>query len=100
MNPHIIALFVASLVLVDLAFGQQTVRAPTGWSGSAGSGFSSAIRPTPLREHVDPRDPVERFLLLAPNGPLVIEVSLFIDGQPFNVPRETLIEGLLALADT
>jgi Ca2+-binding EF-hand superfamily protein len=56
--------------------------------------------PTPVREEVDPQDTVERVLLLSPGGPLVIELTLTIDGQPFNVPREALVDELLEDADT
>lgn len=47
-------------------------------------------------EDSDPHDPRERFVLLAPGGPLVVEVSLTIDGQPFRMAREKLIDEMLA----
>jgi Ca2+-binding EF-hand superfamily protein len=53
-----------------------------------------------VREVVDPLDPVERFLLLAPGGPLIVEVSMTIDGQPFHALREKIVDDLLAAADT
>jgi Ca2+-binding EF-hand superfamily protein len=49
---------------------------------------------------VDPQDKVERVLLLTPGGPLVIELTLTIDGQPFNAPREALVDESLREADT
>ncbi len=52
-----------------------------------------------VRENVDPQDPIERFLLLAPGGPLVVQVAMTIDGQPFRTARESLIDELLAAAD-
>lgn len=48
---------------------------------------------------VDPQDNVERFLLLTPNGPLVIELRLTIDGEPFRAGRERLIDEMLKQAD-
>ena len=51
------------------------------------------------REHADPHDPIERFALLAPGGPIVVQVSLTIDGQPFRLAREKLIDDMLAAAD-
>jgi Ca2+-binding EF-hand superfamily protein len=53
----------------------------------------------PDRDNADPRDPLERFALLTPGGPLVIEASLTIDGQPFRIAREKLIDVLVAEAD-
>ena len=36
-----------------------------------------------LSKRVDPNDPIERFAVLAPGGPMIIEVEMRIDGQPF-----------------
>jgi hypothetical protein len=51
------------------------------------------------RESADPQDPVERFALLTPGGPLVVQAALTIDGQPFRLAREKLIDTMLAAAD-
>src|SRR5438876_186821 len=42
--------------------------------------------------------PIERFLLLTPGGPLVVETSITIDGQPFHEAREKLVDEVLKLA--
>jgi Ca2+-binding EF-hand superfamily protein len=55
--------------------------------------------PSAEREDADPGDPVERFALLTPGGPVVVQVSLTIDGQPFRQARERLIDEMLTAAD-
>lgn len=52
-----------------------------------------------VRQDVDREDRVERFLLLAPGAPLVIEAAMTIDGQSFRIPREKLIDEMLVAAD-
>src|SRR5262245_59111496 len=52
------------------------------------------------REAVDPQDAMERFALLTAGGPVVVQVSLTIDGQPFRIGREKLITDVIAAADT
>ncbi len=44
-----------------------------------------------VRENVDLMDQVERFALLLPGGPVVVEAAMTIDGEPFRVVREKLI---------
>ncbi|HZN35238.1 MAG TPA: hypothetical protein VFB80_15525, partial [Pirellulaceae bacterium] len=51
------------------------------------------------RDVVHPDDPIERFALLTPGGPLVVEAALTIDGKPFRQAREQLIRDLIAAAD-
>lgn len=51
------------------------------------------------RENADPQNPYERFALLTPGGPVVVQVSLTVNGQPFRTVREKLIDELLAAAD-
>lgn len=41
----------------------------------------------------------ERFVLLSPGGPLVIELRMTIDGKPFRAVREELVDEVLKLAD-
>ena len=53
-----------------------------------------------VRAKVDPKDNVERILVLSPRGPIVIEVQLNRDGQPFRVLREKLVDDMLKAADT
>jgi Ca2+-binding EF-hand superfamily protein len=51
------------------------------------------------RENADPQDPYERFAILTPGGPVVVQVALTIHGQPFRAVREKLIDDMLAAAD-
>jgi Ca2+-binding EF-hand superfamily protein len=51
------------------------------------------------RADVDPSDATERVLLLAPGGPLILQATITIDGQPFRAPREKIVDELLAAAD-
>lgn len=53
-----------------------------------------------IREDADPQDPKERFLLLTPGGPIVIEASIYVDGQPFRIAREELTAKQMKAADT
>jgi Ca2+-binding EF-hand superfamily protein len=46
-----------------------------------------------------PDDPVVRFLLFPPGGPLVVEASITVDGKPFRKVREAILDNLLAHAD-
>jgi Ca2+-binding EF-hand superfamily protein len=46
-----------------------------------------------------PPEPGERMLLLAPDGPLVLEVHVVIDGQSSRAVREQLIDELLRMGD-
>lgn len=69
-------------------------------AGRAASGTRPPFSPEQQeREHADPSDPLERFALLTSGGPVVVEVSLTIDGQPFRQARERLIDEMLAAAD-
>lgn len=52
-----------------------------------------------IRVNVDPQDKTERLLLLAPGGPLVIELAMTIDGQPFRAHRESLVDRVLKRCD-
>ena len=61
------------------------------------AGFGAGIG---YRADADPQDPIERFLLLTPGGPLVVQVAITIDGKPFRMKREELIDKLLLAADT
>ena len=48
------------------------------------------------RPTVDRGDPWQRLLLLGPKRPVVIDLAVFIDGQPFRESREAWIDELLA----
>jgi Ca2+-binding EF-hand superfamily protein len=52
-----------------------------------------------VRKEVDRDDPIERILLLTPRAPLVVEVSMTIDGKPFRHPREKMVDEMLAAVD-
>lgn len=51
-------------------------------------------------QELDPSDPTERVLLLLPQAPLLVELSLTIDEQPFRQATEKYLTALLADADT
>lgn len=53
-----------------------------------------------VRRDVDRRDAVERFAVLLPGGPLIVEATLTIDGEPFRMRREALIDAMLKGAET
>jgi len=51
-------------------------------------------------ENVDVNDKTERVLLLLSQSPLLVEVSMTIDGKPFRTSREALIDRLWQTVDT
>ncbi|MBT4868075.1 MAG: hypothetical protein HON53_23475 [Planctomycetaceae bacterium] len=53
-----------------------------------------------VRKDDDPNDPRERFLVLTPGGPVVVEARIMLDGKPFRLEREKLVAELLRSADT
>jgi Ca2+-binding EF-hand superfamily protein len=52
------------------------------------------------RATVDPQDNLERFALLTAAGPLVVQVRVTVDGRPFRLGREALVDEQLKLGDT
>lgn len=52
-----------------------------------------------IREEVDPRDGVEKFVLLLPGGPLIVEATMTLGGLPFRTEREGLIDEMLSAGD-
>ena len=52
-----------------------------------------------VRMNVDRNDTIERFAVLMPGGPLIVEVDLKRDGKPFRLEREKLLDDMLAAAD-
>lgn len=52
-----------------------------------------------VRVNVDRDDTIERFAVLMPGGPLIVEVDLKRDGKPFRHEREKLLDDMLAAAD-
>ena len=53
-----------------------------------------------VREDVDVKDPIERFLLLLPGGPVVVQTAISVEGKPFRTKREALLDEMLAAADS
>ncbi len=56
---------------------------------------------TPKKQESAPPPPKphpERIAILTPGGPLIVDVTLTIDGHPANEPFEKLIDGVLAAA--
>ena len=49
-----------------------------------------------VRKDVDPK---ERFLVLTPGGPIVVEVTIMSDGKPFRLAREELTAKIIKMAD-
>lgn len=47
-----------------------------------------------------PANSTERFVLITPNGPIVVEATLTLDGRPFHTIREQLVTEVLKAADT
>lgn len=53
-----------------------------------------------VRAEVDPeKDDTERFILLLPGGPFVVEATMLIDGKSFQIGREELITQMIKSAD-
>lgn len=50
-------------------------------------------------QQTDPTNTAERVLLLLPDGPLIIELQITVDGHPLRELREELVSEMLALAD-
>jgi len=61
------------------------------------AGASVAV---PTDASADPQDSRVRLLLLTPGGPLLVETAVLLDGLPFRMAREKLIDDLLNEADT
>ncbi|MBI1901707.1 MAG: hypothetical protein HYS13_11435 [Planctomycetia bacterium] len=80
------------VIVVKNAAGGQAVIV----QGGAGGGRGAAS----VRQTVDVTDPNERVALLTPAGPVVIDLALYIDGKPFRIRREALVDELLTIADT
>ena len=51
-----------------------------------------------VRKQVDPGDTKERFLVLMPSGPLLLEASMTLDGKPFRTVRERHVKQLMKIA--
>lgn len=63
-----------------------------------------AIVATPTGGGVKPvetlEDSTERFLLLTPGGPLVVEAEMTVEGKPFRQLREPIIDRMMRYADS
>ena len=47
----------------------------------------------------DPRNSTERMLVLAPRGPIIVELQITLDGEPYRMRREQLVDNFLKSAD-
>lgn len=70
----------------------QEASAPSVASGDAEEAEAPAPRELPP-------DAVQRLLLLTPDGPLVLEAGVFIDGKPFRQAMAAVVAEVLAAAD-
>ncbi|GAB4153892.1 MAG: hypothetical protein Tsb009_30370 [Planctomycetaceae bacterium] len=94
MFRTVIASFVAFLILVESAV-------PT--NAQAIRDLRTRATQTTIgkvRKEVNPKDNVERVLFLSPGGPVVMELQIFLNGKPFRMFREKLVDEQLALVDT
>jgi Ca2+-binding EF-hand superfamily protein len=83
------ALAILSCSLISQAAAQEAVVVRQPWGGFAASEPAE----------VDPTNAKERLLLLAPGGPLILEVEITIDGKPYRTDREAMIDELLKVGD-
>lgn len=85
--------------------GRVAVQVAQNAGGAAGAAVmvrsgASAGTAHQERRDVDPNDDRERFLVLLPGGPIVVEARISLDGKPFRTAREKLVDEVLAQADT
>ncbi|MCH8828118.1 MAG: hypothetical protein IID45_00920 [Planctomycetes bacterium] len=59
----------------------------------------SSSRTAGVRKDVDAKDNVERLLLLSPQGPVLVEMEILLDGEPFRIAREKLVDEMMKQAD-
>jgi Ca2+-binding EF-hand superfamily protein len=57
--------------------------------------------PNSLRvaRRVDPNQSTERVLLLLPGGPIILQLSITIDGQPYLAEQEKILDEMISSAD-
>lgn len=77
---------------------RQAAAQSAGGGARRTGGVTSATRG--VREVVDLKRNSETILLLAPQGPVVVEMEITIDGRPFRTERETLITEMLKQSDS
>jgi Ca2+-binding EF-hand superfamily protein len=91
MSHRLLVLVILAVWIGDrLPFSMQTAAAQNivfARGGGAGSAGVAADR--------DPADPRERYVLLGPGDPLIVELSITIDGRPFRLAREKLVDEYL-----
>jgi Ca2+-binding EF-hand superfamily protein len=66
---------------------------------AAAEGFSSEVADDSPKKPDPSTDEPERLVLFLPGGPLVVELRMTIDGEPFRSAREELVDHALKLAD-
>lgn len=85
----------------DLVAGLEALTAKAkALAAEAAESFHAKPAPAPVFETTDAADDRVRFMILVPEGPLVVEASVTIDGRPFRSEREKMVDQLLAAADT
>lgn len=95
-------LFVVAAVLVavpGLSVFEDTASAQEQVVVAAQAGRTVYQADFAVRTEVDALDPIERVAILTPGGPVVVELSIFLDGKPFRIRREALVDELLSAAD-
>ena len=61
----------------------------------------NSVNKTPgAGEKLDPSDPKVRLLILSPKGPLLADVSIYVDGTPFRMLREAIVDEVIKQSDT
>lgn len=90
---------------VEAALKTLDIRREEVRKAAAAEAVALRARATPsiisgARMNVDRNDTTERFAVLMPGGPLIVEVDLTRDGKPFRLEREKLLDEMLAAADT
>jgi hypothetical protein len=48
-----------------------------------------------IPQQVDPTNPSVRLLILGPERPTLVDVAIYVEGQPYTAAREKLIDGLM-----
>ncbi|MCA9067824.1 MAG: hypothetical protein KDA84_02815 [Planctomycetaceae bacterium] len=80
----------------------KTAQTPQVLRVNASAGGARIATPTAggVKPVKDFDDPMERFLVLTPGGPLVVEVELTVEGKPFRHLRKSIIDRMMSYADS
>ncbi len=63
------------------------------------SGEANPVASPAVVDSEEQRSGTKRLLMLGPAGPLIVELQLSIDGEPFDAPLERLVDEILRTAD-